>query len=394
MIHKLILISSLAVALSSALPARAVSSAELYQNDSYTYGRFEARMRVAAGDGVVSSFFLWKPGSEVAGAFWNELDFEKLGAECRMQTNPLYGAPVTDHGQVASVTVDLCGGYHTYAFEWTPTYIAWLIDGEEVRREVGEVAAAFEQNAASGMQVHFNLWPGDATFGGNFDPAIVPVQQYISWVQYSSFDGGSFTLAWREDFAAGTLPNGWALGTWASPKNHSTHAPANVSFGSGIAVLSLTADDALGFAGEPPPDDVVDLGPVGAAGSGGSGAAGEQAAADGGAAAPAPTGVALPTGVAPPSDAVGGGTGGAPMTNDGTTSEGAAGSSGMTAPVSGNAGAPVFFPAPSERRSGGACSFGAAGASCSDWFVLTFGLTLALRRPRRVVRRALRAACK
>ena len=273
MIRRLLLASSVALFLSSATPARAVSSAELYQNESQTYGRFEARIRFAAGDGVVSSFFLWKPGSEVAGTFWNELDFEKLGADCRMQTNPLYGAPVVDHGRIASDVGDLCGEYHTYAFEWTPTYIAWQIDGVEVRRESGEAAAAFEQDAASGMQIHFNIWPGDASFGGNFDPAILPVQQYVSWVQYSSFDNGSFALAWHEDFAAGALPAGWAVGTWASPKNYSTHVPANVSFGSDLAVLSLTADDAPGFAGEPPPDGADDPGPTGAAGSSGLGGA-------------------------------------------------------------------------------------------------------------------------
>ncbi len=263
--------AGLALALSSAAPAHAVSSAELYQSQTYTYGRFEARIQFAAGDGVVSSFFLWKPGSEVAGTFWNELDFEKLGADCRMQTNPLYGAPPADHGRIESVSSDLCAGYHTYAFEWTPAYIAWLIDGEEVRREEGASAAAFEQNAASGMQIHFNLWPGDATFGGNFDTAILPVHQYISWVQYSSFAGGTFTFQWREEFASGALPTGWALGSWASPKNYSTHAASNVGFTSHIAVLSLTADDAMGFAGLPPPDPAAD------SGSGGSAAASSEA---------------------------------------------------------------------------------------------------------------------
>jgi hypothetical protein len=82
------------VPLTVASAASAVSSAELYQNQTYTYGRFEARIQFAAGDGVISSFFLWKPGSEMAGTFWNELDFEKLGADCRLQTNPLYGLPV------------------------------------------------------------------------------------------------------------------------------------------------------------------------------------------------------------------------------------------------------------------------------------------------------------
>jgi endo-1,3-1,4-beta-glycanase ExoK len=372
MIRKLLLAWPLALVLSSATPARAVSSAELYQSASYPYGRFEARIRFAAGDGVISSFFLWKPGSEVAGTFWNELDFEKLGADCRMQTNPLYGAPVADHGQLTSGTDDLCAAYHTYAFEWTPSYIAWQIDGVEVRREGGDVAAAFEQNAASGMQIHFNLWPGDATFGGNFDPSILPVQQYISWVQYSSFDSGNFMLEWREDFAAGALPNGWAIGNWASPKNYSTHAPANVSFQSDIAVLSLTADQAQGFAGEPPRDDAVDSGPGGAAGSSGVGTGdpGEQAATGNGAGATATVGDAA------------NGAGGAAGTSNGTAS-----GPGGTAPINGAAGdAPAPLRDASRPRSGGGCSLGPTRAPHSDWFVFVAGIVLAMRQRRRAVR--------
>jgi MYXO-CTERM domain-containing protein len=245
---------SLAAVLTLAAEAGAVASAELYQNQTFTYGRFEARVRFAAGDGVISSFFLWKPGSEMPGTFWNELDFEKLGADCRLQTNPLYGAPVVDHSAIEPIDADLCGEYHTYTFEWTPSYIAYLVDGVEVRRDGEETAVAFAENAATGMQIHFNIWPGDATFGGNFDPAILPIEQYISWVQYSSFAGGAFTFQWREEFDGGTLPTGWAVGNWASPKNLSTHQPANTQFIAGLSVLSLTADDATGFAGTPPPD--------------------------------------------------------------------------------------------------------------------------------------------
>lgn len=357
MIRKVLSAWPLAVALSSSAPAQAVSSAELYQNESYTYGRFEARIQFAPGDGVVSSFFLWKPGSELAGMFWNELDFEKLGADCRMQTNPLYGAPVADHGRIESISSDLCGGYHTYAFEWTPTYIAWLIDGVEVRREEGETATAFELNAASGMQIHFNVWPGDATFGGNFDPNILPVHQYISWVQYSSFESGAFALEWREDFTGGALPAGWATGTWASPKNYSTHAAANVGFASDIAVLSLTADEALGFAGVPPSDDAVDVGPGGAGGSSSldTGASGGMANAG-----------------------AGGGSGGAAAASSGGASgAGAAvsmnGGTGGTAPLTGE---------PARARSNSGCALGASGAlgDAPAVGLLAAGIMLASRR--------------
>jgi hypothetical protein len=273
-----LLVTSLIVA--STAPAHAVTSAELIRNQAYVYGRFEARIRFAPGDGVVSSFFLWKTGSEVSGTYWNELDFEKLGADCHLQTNALYGSPVTDTSKTNPVNGDICGEYHTYAFEWTPDAIAWLVDGVELRREGGEIAAAFTDNAKAGMQIHFNIWPGDATFGGTLDPSTLPLRQYISWVQYSSYADGVFTEKWREDFNATTLPSGWSTGNWTSPKGNSKHSAANVTFSSGISVLSLTADDSTGFAGTPPVDDSAGGSPGtgGTSGAGGSTASGTNAA--------------------------------------------------------------------------------------------------------------------
>jgi endo-1,3-1,4-beta-glycanase ExoK len=232
--------------------ASATRSAELYTSASYGYGRVATRMRFAVGDGVVSSFFLWKDGSEVAGTFWNELDFEKLGADCHIETNALYGTPATVHSQQHTLTPDPCAEFHTYVYEWTPESIVWTVDDVELRRETGATATAFEQNAADGMQIRFNVWPGNASFGGNFSPSILPVHQTIDWVEYSSYADGEFTLEWREDFDAERLPAGWLTGSWASPKNLSTHDPRNVNVVEGHVVLSLTADDAAGPPGTLP----------------------------------------------------------------------------------------------------------------------------------------------
>ena len=291
----------------------AVSSAELYTSKAYPYGRFEARARLAAGDGVVSSFFLWKDGSERAGTFWNELDYEKVGAECRLETNPIYGNPAANHGQRQPLALDLCGAFHSYAFIWTPEALVWQVDGTEIRRETGAAAQAFADNAAAlGMQIHVNLWPGDASFGGNFSPASLPIHQYVDWVQYSTYENGEFKLAWREDFNGTALPEGWLTGNWGSPKNLSTHAPANVNFVDGYAVLSLTADDALGPAGAMPLGGPA--GTAGAAGAAGTtGAAGTAGAsvggttAAGGSSAGTPTaGVSNATSGSTSSDGVGG----------------------------------------------------------------------------------------
>ena len=326
--------------------ASATKSAELYTSSPYGYGRFEARVRFTAGDGVVSAFFLWKDGSEQPGTFWNELDYEKIGADCKLQTNALYGNPSASHTQQPTVSTDLCSSFHVYAYEWTADYIAWSLDGTEVRRETGDIAAAYAQNATAGMAVHFNLWPGDATFGGNFDPSILPVHQYVDWVQFSSYANGAFTLAWREDFDGSTLPSNWLTGNWGSPKNLSTHDPANVNFLNSCAVLSMTADAATGSTGA----DTTGCTPgTGSAGAGGTSAQGGMAGTTAGASAGGAGTAAGGSGGVNASGATGGA----------NASGAAAGATGMT----GSGGAGGSGAASSTGGSGAVAAGGSAGVS-------------------------------
>lgn len=367
--------------------ARAVASAELYRTQTYLYGRFEARIRYAAGDGVVSSFFLWKPGSNATGAFWNELDFEKVAADCHMQTNALYGSPVVGHSQTNPISGgDICATYHDYRFEWTPTYIAWAVDGQEIRRDTGATATAFSQNAAGGMAFHFNIWPGNASFGGNFNPAILPVHEYISWVQYSSYVNGTFPLQWREEFLSGNLPSGWVTGNFPSPYNLSVHSPQNVGFVNGIAVLSLTADNATGSPGVPP----VDTG-AGGAGTGGSGAGGTGNGGNGAGGAAPGSGGSDAGGGAPGSGGSGAGgavgTGGATGGTAGsaTGGSGAGGSGGTAGSMAGAGMGGQASPSVSQPSvdSGCACNVdkGSSGYVVSVLFAL-LALVTRLRRSR------------
>ena len=128
----------------------------------------------------------------------------------------------TQSAETTTPAFDICGEYHTYTFEWTPDYISWLIDGTQLRKVTGASVTEYTQNASQGMSIHFNIWPGDASFGGAFNASILPVRQYISWAQYSSYANGAFQLQWREDFNGSTMPSGWATGDWMSPFNHSS----------------------------------------------------------------------------------------------------------------------------------------------------------------------------
>ena len=52
---------------------------ELRTKDSFLYGRFEARLKSAQGDGLVSSFFTYQDELINGGHIWNEIDIELLG---------------------------------------------------------------------------------------------------------------------------------------------------------------------------------------------------------------------------------------------------------------------------------------------------------------------------
>jgi len=237
------------------------------------------------------------------------------------------------------------------------------VDGAEIRRETGATATAFADNAAtSGMQMRFNVWPGDASFGGNFNPAILPVHEYVDWVQYSSYQNGAFSVVWREDFNSGALPSGWLAGNWGSPKNLSTHNARNANIVDGYLVLSLTADDALGPAGAMP-------GASGAGGSAGMGSGGSGAGANsGGSGAEAGS---LGTG----------GSGGGPPAGG---SAGAGANGGATAGVTGNPDAGEGNgDSPENSEDGGGCTLGAPRAPASSAFFPVVGLAAIIAAARR-----------
>ena len=337
--------------------AMGMASAELYGTTAYTYGRFDARIQFPLGDGVVGAFFLWKEGSEVAGAYWNELDYETLAADCHMQLNNTYGNPKKQHQTTPALGFAICGGYHDYRIEWTPTYIAWVVDDNEVRRDTGADATAYADNASGGMTIHFNIWPGNAGFGGNINNTTLPVHQYISWVEYSSYDNGNFAVQWREEFQSSGVPSGWATGNWASPYNLSTHNPQNVAFVNGIAVLSLTADDATGDPGTPPADPNASTG--GTTSTGGT----SSTTSSGG------------------TIASGGTTG-----SDGTTAVGGSGAEGGTTASGGSTatGGDATSGTAGPTAPDGGCSCRAAPAANPPWLVLmALSLAVPFLRPAR-----------
>src|SRR6476469_9132454 len=121
---------TLAALLGAALSAQPVAAksykgAEVFTANQYQFGRVEVRMRTARGGGILSTFFTYKPGSEAAGALWEEIDVEVFGKSngTAWQSNILVGNPRAGSEQIHEAGFSLADGYHTFTIEWTATTV-------------------------------------------------------------------------------------------------------------------------------------------------------------------------------------------------------------------------------------------------------------------------------
>lgn len=240
--------------------AKDYNGAELYSKSSIKYGRFDVRMRAVSGSGIVSSFFLYYNDSYLgAPEPWQEVDIEVMGKNNEaFQSNIITGTSESKKTSEEMHTFDnLSITYHTYTVEWTPDYIAWYFDGEEIRRTTGSQVAECQPKD---MSYRFNLWISDAaSWAGSFDPSILPVYQFINWMQYSAYtpgsgvDGTDFTPEWKDDFDSFNSTR-WAKGDWTFGGNLVDFSPDNIVVQDGYCIICLTSAAAKGFSGDVPED--------------------------------------------------------------------------------------------------------------------------------------------
>lgn len=105
------------------------------------YGRFEARLRIPAGQGLWPAF--WLLGDDIAGTGWpgcGEIDvMENIGREPALVHGTVHG-PGYSGGSGIGAPASLPGGadfasdFHLYAIEWTANEIRFSVDGAEYQR--------------------------------------------------------------------------------------------------------------------------------------------------------------------------------------------------------------------------------------------------------------------
>lgn len=233
--------------------AKPYKGGEILSSQTYLYGRMEMRMRMARGSGILSTFFTYKDGSEIEGTFWEEIDIEVFGKDDARtwQSNIItgVGTRTTSEGDHEHPT-SLADDYHTYALEWTPDYVAWELDGVEVRRTTGGQVS----DLTNPQSLRFNLWAANIeSWVGPFDTSALPQYQYVNWIKYYRYEGGQFVHEWTDDFDAFDAAR-WSRADWTFGENLVDFDPNNVLVQEGTLILALTLEGQTGFNGSVPVD--------------------------------------------------------------------------------------------------------------------------------------------
>ncbi len=255
-----------------ALMAKDYQGGELYTNETWMYGKFEARMQMAAGSGTVSSMFLYHNDSYLGGNEpWVEIDIEILGKNPNsFQSNIITGFGPGDGQPDRKIksedhhTINPASNqsFHTYGMEWTPDYVAWILDGQVVRKTIkGQNDNNQVQDLGKKPQgLRFNLWSHeDAGWVGAWNDNILPVYQFINWVKVYEYtpgqgdNGSDFKLLWTDDFETFNSSR-WSLGDWTFDGNRVDISPKNIYTKDGMAIIALTKKGADGSNVQVPQD--------------------------------------------------------------------------------------------------------------------------------------------
>ncbi len=244
--HALTLIALLAVSRPlDAVAQKPYRGAEYRTIGTMTYGRFEIRMRSAPVSGMLSSFFTYYDSASP----WNEIDVETMGRYSNeIQFNTIVPTQADNHVQRQVVPFNPHAGFHVIGIEWTPDYVAWRVDGEEVYRQTGSHIALLTKP----QKVMMNVWqPSAVDWAGTFSASQLPVYAYYDWVKYSSYTpgtGDNFTLQWTDDFTSHDALR-WQKATHTWDGNNAQFVAENAVIQGGYLILCLTSNTTSGYAG-------------------------------------------------------------------------------------------------------------------------------------------------
>jgi len=172
-----------------------------WEKTAFLYGKVEARVKIASDAGWFSAFYMF--GEDVQ--HWptcGEFDIQESGPWTD------FGSSGTIHGNYPNSTGDWNGGggfmtpvpytraqlsadYHTYGLLWTPTSIAFTIDGVTyksfTKTELLATGGTWPFDKPEFMV--FSLYPYASSLPNAAEGTVLKGQVLVDWIHYSSYQG-------------------------------------------------------------------------------------------------------------------------------------------------------------------------------------------------------------
>lgn len=151
---------------------------------NFTYGRFEAKIKLPPGVGIWPAF--WLDGSNCATVGWpqcGEIDImEHIGIDPAIAYGEMHGPENVGHSYVLPKGV-FSDDFHTFALEWSPTALYYFVDGINYLT----IYKSSLKNPADWVYDHsFNLVLNMAVGGWGGSPTaatVFPEKMYVSYVR-------------------------------------------------------------------------------------------------------------------------------------------------------------------------------------------------------------------
>ncbi|WP_443079269.1 family 16 glycosylhydrolase [Streptomyces sp. NBC_01498] len=203
------------------------TSARLNTSGKFTaqYGRVEARMKIPRGQGIWPAF--WMLGDNMGQVGWpnsGEIDImENVGFEPGTVHGTLHGPGYSGAGGIGA-GYTLPGGqafadaFHTFAIDWSPNQIRWLVDGNVYQTRTPADLGGREWVFNKPFFIILNLavggyWPGDPNGSTPFPSTLTVDYVRVTTDGGGGGGGGSITGLGGKclDVAAASSANGTAV---------------------------------------------------------------------------------------------------------------------------------------------------------------------------------------
>jgi beta-glucanase (GH16 family) len=167
------------------------TAAEVRTWATFICGKFLVRSRIAPGFGLTSTFFGFHDFFQNAAAEdWNEIVMESSDPS-RIDLVYTRENAALPNGKdrvpwTSSVPFNATSDFHVYGFEWTPTEVRYLVDGEPALSLPESVA----RDLGRPKRIVMSAYPSTRLAPNrSFDPVVLPAEAWYDWIEVYRYTG-------------------------------------------------------------------------------------------------------------------------------------------------------------------------------------------------------------